>query len=412
MFISTRAFCTVLPLLLIRLTNDRLYKLVSVSLMFLCLNICFSAKNVLGQLQIIGPQRVDASGRPINKGSVYFPNGPMADGFTLICPNDTHGDQHYVRWKVGWSKGSSCQVDVDWGLIFIKIQEDCHYEIGKEYGRELSYNYGPSPEVSIDYMIWTQYGAFKYWGTDAAGKYFEAIIYLPEGTWTDVNIRPPYCRPKMGAARDSLEFYRSGLAPGHLRDTCDSALAAMDQAHTAPFGEVAARLFLASSFLITAVNDYGGDEPTLDTVLTLATSTLDILTQQILDFVTGGDPSTGGAYSDSELVPEISSVPLADSVLRLARDTLNNQILGIERFSSVIPLYSRAVVLCLDAHGQDKSYHSASPCTLLGYGDVPGPPCHEIPTLTEWGLIIFGVVLLGFISWVFLRRRKVIGVRS
>jgi len=29
-----------------------------------------------------------------------------------------------------------------------------------------------------------------------------------------------------------------------------------------------------------------------------------------------------------------------------------------------------------------------------------------IPTLTEWGLIIFGVLLLGFITWVFLRRRK------
>jgi hypothetical protein len=29
-----------------------------------------------------------------------------------------------------------------------------------------------------------------------------------------------------------------------------------------------------------------------------------------------------------------------------------------------------------------------------------------IPTLTEWGLIIFGVVLLGFISYVFLRRKR------
>jgi len=36
---------------------------------------------------------------------------------------------------------------------------------------------------------------------------------------------------------------------------------------------------------------------------------------------------------------------------------------------------------------------------------------YSIPTLTEWGLIIFGLVLLGFISWVFLKRRKVIGVR-
>jgi hypothetical protein len=34
-----------------------------------------------------------------------------------------------------------------------------------------------------------------------------------------------------------------------------------------------------------------------------------------------------------------------------------------------------------------------------------------IPTLTEWGLIIFGVLLLGFMTWVFLRRKKVIGAR-
>jgi cbb3-type cytochrome oxidase subunit 3 len=38
-----------------------------------------------------------------------------------------------------------------------------------------------------------------------------------------------------------------------------------------------------------------------------------------------------------------------------------------------------------------------------------GPP--NIPTLTDWGLIVFGVMLLGFITWVFLKRRKVIGVR-
>ena len=34
----------------------------------------------------------------------------------------------------------------------------------------------------------------------------------------------------------------------------------------------------------------------------------------------------------------------------------------------------------------------------------------DIPTLSEWGLIIFGVVLLGFITWVFLRRRKAAAV--
>jgi len=45
--------------------------------------------------------------------------------------------------------------------------------------------------------------------------------------------------------------------------------------------------------------------------------------------------------------------------------------------------------------------------SLYVLGIPAGAP---IPTLSEWGLIIFGVVLLGFITWVFLRRRKMIGV--
>jgi hypothetical protein len=39
---------------------------------------------------------------------------------------------------------------------------------------------------------------------------------------------------------------------------------------------------------------------------------------------------------------------------------------------------------------------------------VEWTPAGAIPTLTEWGLIIFGVVLLGFITWVFLKRRKAV----
>jgi hypothetical protein len=31
-----------------------------------------------------------------------------------------------------------------------------------------------------------------------------------------------------------------------------------------------------------------------------------------------------------------------------------------------------------------------------------------IPTLTEWGIIIFGVMLVGFMTWVFLRRRQAV----
>ena len=33
-------------------------------------------------------------------------------------------------------------------------------------------------------------------------------------------------------------------------------------------------------------------------------------------------------------------------------------------------------------------------------------PSSQIPTLTEWGLIIFGVLLIGFMTWIVLKRRK------
>jgi hypothetical protein len=41
--------------------------------------------------------------------------------------------------------------------------------------------------------------------------------------------------------------------------------------------------------------------------------------------------------------------------------------------------------------------------SVTSFGDIPSI---AIPTLTEWGLIIFGTMLLGFITWVFLRRRR------
>jgi hypothetical protein len=52
--------------------------------------------------------------------------------------------------------------------------------------------------------------------------------------------------------------------------------------------------------------------------------------------------------------------------------------------------------------------YGTSDTSLADFGG--GSFAADIPTLTEWGLIIFGVVLLGVITWVFLKRRKVVGV--
>jgi hypothetical protein len=50
--------------------------------------------------------------------------------------------------------------------------------------------------------------------------------------------------------------------------------------------------------------------------------------------------------------------------------------------------------------------HNFIPIVRDGVFTVSGGGPPPIPTLTEWGLIIFGTMLLGFITWVFLRRRK------
>lgn len=55
--------------------------------------------------------------------------------------------------------------------------------------------------------------------------------------------------------------------------------------------------------------------------------------------------------------------------------------------------------------------HNFIPIRRNGTFTVAGGAPPPIPTLSEWGLIIFGVVLIGFITWVFLKRKKLVDVR-
>jgi hypothetical protein len=48
----------------------------------------------------------------------------------------------------------------------------------------------------------------------------------------------------------------------------------------------------------------------------------------------------------------------------------------------------------------------ASGCGFSDGGILIVSSSSTIPTLSEWGLIVFGAVLLGFITWVFLKKRK------
>ncbi len=47
---------------------------------------------------------------------------------------------------------------------------------------------------------------------------------------------------------------------------------------------------------------------------------------------------------------------------------------------------------------------------VIDFVQLPTTPDDEIPTLTEWGLIIFVMLLMGCMAWVFVRRRKMAAV--
>jgi hypothetical protein len=71
---------------------------------------------------------------------------------------------------------------------------------------------------------------------------------------------------------------------------------------------------------------------------------------------------------------------------------------GIEFFTiSADTIHKVIFVVSLDPAGSDIDCFTYNELQRCATG---------IPTLTEWGLIIFGVILLGFITWVFLKRRK------
>jgi F0F1-type ATP synthase membrane subunit c/vacuolar-type H+-ATPase subunit K len=86
------------------------------------------------------------------------------------------------------------------------------------------------------------------------------------------------------------------------------------------------------------------------------------------------------------------------------------------------PLRLASVIYCVPPKA---AYIHPTGCLPLFTSPIPGQGMHVanlvsarhnvnipiIPTLTEWGLIIL-VLLIVFITWVFLKKRQVIGVRS
>ena len=71
-------------------------------------------------------------------------------------------------------------------------------------------------------------------------------------------------------------------------------------------------------------------------------------------------------------------------------------------FSAVTIPPGATVMVIVDPENEVDEFDEDNNVIYLG-----GP----IPTLTEWGMIIFCVLLFGWMAWVIVRRRKAVKVR-
>jgi hypothetical protein len=101
-----------------------------------------------------------------------------------------------------------------------------------------------------------------------------------------------------------------------------------------------------------------------------------------------------------EISAYLASVPVGATLSLDASDAGNIDAVAVPWSMSIPGGFDRLVIHYSDTTPRDVSL------AFDNFYTSSFPPSGQIPTLTEWGMIIFGVLLLGFITWVFLKRRK------
>ena len=374
----------------------------------LCVASILLPQSVNAAVVINGPERTGGSAQgnpPIPRGTVRFPNRPKVPGgaFTLFCPSDTRSETVEVKTAVTWVQSNTAEVGanagVGWGPIQAginaKLTTSSGVTIGQEVTKTVTLAYGPDPWRSFDYCIWPAYGKFRFWGTDDNGKAFEVFVYVLEGSWAQRDARPDDKCPckEVADARSDLDDYRSSLPPGNLRDLIDTALVSLDGALASDLGSLSAELQPVGQKLIAAVLDEGGDEPTLDGVLALAASTLDMATEQILAFVEGTDSSVGGAVSTHSLGVDLVNADLALAELTAARLTVADVGEGIARFDQGIIEYGQAVGFAITAQSELFNVTGQECIQGTGTGSEPAKACDRVPATDSRAATILVILL-------------------
>ena len=269
---------------------------------------------------ITSVERVNSAGESGYTGGVYFPDLPKVEAFTLVCPSDTFSKEIMSEATVKWNASVGTSAGVEWGPVQASVEARMGVEIGEKKSITRTYNYGPIPWYSRRYCIFVSYGKFRIKGTDRAGRAFDMNIFIPEGTFTKTTRVAPDCPcQEVSRAADDARSYADSFPPSSpAHGLISSGAASIEAAGFGGYEALAVGLTAAVGPFSEALL-HGADEAILNDVLLTASTALDVGVEAELSYLSSSDPSTGGAYTDPDVVVPTSAAAAAQDFLDRAR---------------------------------------------------------------------------------------------
>ncbi|HWR83118.1 MAG TPA: hypothetical protein VN285_07435 [Candidatus Deferrimicrobium sp.] len=135
------------------------------------------------------------------------------------------------------------------------------------------------------------------------------------------------------------------------------------------------------------------------------------VTQNNGHLVISNTPQDGGPITIQTI--DVGDVPAILSFAQLDYDSLSSVTWDVSLTDQHVPLYDSLVFTSLDFPSEGSIVFRArvilddDPSNVVTYsGQYYVKSTDKIPTLTEWGMIIFCVLLFGWMAWVIVRRRR------
>jgi|GEM_PF-6979083 len=311
-------------------------------------------------------ERVNSAGESGYTGGVYFPNRPKVEAFTLTCPSDTFSKEIMSEATVVWNASAGTSAGVEWGPVQASVEARMGVEIGEKKTITRTYSYGPIPWYSRRYCIFVSYGKFRIKGTDRGGRAFDMNIFIPEGTFTKTTRVAPDCpcEEVSRAASDAFGYADSlpPMSPAHALVT--SGAAAIESAGSGGYEALAIGLTDAVGSFTEAVA-FGADEAILNDIMLTATMALEVGVQKELDYASGGDPASGGAYTDPGVAVSTDAAGAASDFLVQA-SAIAHSPGPLERWFDALQQYGMAVQAVFQVGAEIDASMAESTCATAG----------------------------------------------